>query len=218
MPLSPPQGGKLLAWTADLLFSIYCASLAIALNGHIAGYSWAWRLHNLWSGRLAGPNHDPEALRYSVFLLVWLLAGSIFVAARMLARLPYPRIGQTIVGLVAVLAVPVAYFYLEEVNLYFLGVEAVIVLAGLLPYMFGRWRVSWSFTLVLITLHFGLWIWFASRTPLAFVLLWPEWDWILPSRHTTGSLHLLLGFCLTVLWALRVKHSRAHMSLPALRA
>jgi hypothetical protein len=79
----------------ELLFSIYFSVVVVSAE-ETSSYSWATTLRSIYfSHRYPGvhvPIDDPHRERFIMFLLVWLVAGAIFILLRLFARFAITRV------------------------------------------------------------------------------------------------------------------------------
>jgi len=198
-----------LLWIRDLLFSLYFAGLIISVDQAPAGFDVVGRVRRLYvsyayPGSVRGVD-DFAGVRFTSFILVWLLCALILVCLRLLGRSPARRLLSIFVGTVAALGLPLAYLYTQTNRPLFLELELVIAAACILLYAHRNWPPPGLLTLALIVLHFGLWTGFWSE--LGLFVVWPGWDWLWLRYELARMIYPLLGLAVTLVWAAVVERS-----------
>jgi hypothetical protein len=209
------QGTCYLRWIHELLFSIYFSVVVVSAE-ETRSLSWATTLRLFdYSHRYPGvarPIDDPRGERFIMFVLVWFIAGAVFLSLRLLARHPFTRvILNPFAGFVALAGLPCAFLYSGYGNRTILIEEIAISGIAVFLYTFRKWQLPAWFGIGLLVIYFGISTWFAWNSwntfPLGFYILWPSWDWILFAWVQTRAIYPLVGFCSAVIWAMYVRQS-----------
>src|ERR1700730_7075700 len=164
-------------WTDQILFSINLALLIVWVNAQTSS--------SIFVGRVGYPVHrylSPYwehqwrmALRpggYVEFIgLWWLLAAVVLLLLQLLTRISLPRVLRLALGAVVggIFGFPLACLYLRTtlgfsaIETLWLSLEAVAFAFCAVLYLYRKWPVPDSPTVVLLALHFVLWGWTISH-------------------------------------------------------
>lgn len=193
-------------WGYELFFSVYFALLLVSINQVTAESSWVWRLRTFYISHRFPHAHrgidDAAGVRFTSFILVWLVAVILCATFRLLASFPSARIGLSIlVGTVSVAGLPLAHLYSGHREMFFLEVEVFLAVICVLVYTFGRWPRSKQLKFALLFVHFALWaVVFWNSFSLDLDVLWPAWDRYWLTYVNGGLSFVLLAVCSTLCW------------------
>lgn len=197
----------------QFVLSVYLALLVVSVHESVLALSWSIRLRNFYVfhyrpqlGRLMDDNYRVQV---ATFVLVWALMATIFLCLFSASRIRILNSGMKLLGgMCGLLALPLLCLYQGHTQL-FLEVELVAAIVGLLLWIYGKaLTVTWL-TIVLLTLHFGVWTMFCSyRSFRGWILLWPGWHWAWGIYDLAWLGFPLLGVFSTVLWAMCLRRSR----------
>jgi|HubBroStandDraft_4_1064222.scaffolds.fasta_scaffold226557_1 hypothetical protein len=205
-PTSPKP--KYLRWLSEFLFTSYVAFLVVALGSQSPSH-WPVRLQ-IFIASHGFPNArvltDEGFSYYSMlFFLVWGGAITLFLCLRFASRF---ALGRTTLGIIVpvitIVGFPVASLYAGNGRMPFLEIELLIVGVCVALWARGRWLVSLTTGIFILTLHFALWAWFSRFFPyLCCLYLWPGWIWRSSAAFADKMrvVYPVLGWCAIVSWA-----------------
>jgi hypothetical protein len=212
------RSGRGIRLIFEILISTYFALLAVAASVSSGSrYNWildvrSWYL-SIRSPHAARGIDDVAGLRFTAFVLVWLLAAAIFVLLRALQRVSLiPRTVPTLCGgLVATLGLPLAYVYSHGGFMLTFYVELLFCLVAVILCSLGKWVLSPPASLLLLVLHFGFWTCiFLDSFSMGFLLIWPGWDHSISRTYFAPALYSVLGLCCAVAWFFKLNAEAAH--------
>lgn len=220
-----------LRWMFEALLSIFATLLIVSANLQAHKSPWAERLYFHYYPHPPGAFADYYGVALAGFLLVWFLAGAMFLLLRLTARFPLTETGLRILGgIVAATGYPLMVLYTSRDPLLFVELEVGVAVVFAVLYSVRRWPFSRGASILLLVLHFGWWsggVWgfFLRGTHKIYVemwpgwlLLWPGWYWKSRGHEVMGlvfnSVYPLLALSCALVWILYVKRSGARRDIP----
>lgn len=220
MTKTTPGMAKHLRWLLELLLSAYLTGPSLTVYLFKVNGSFLLLLANRIARAHYPPSANPTDIDYEfqlAFDLLWCIAAAAtFILLRLLARFSLTGIAlRRFAGLAAVAWFPLYWLcfprmvtglpYLSNVTILLFGVEVLAIVVCAHFYPRPKWPFSQRVSLLLLVLHFGLWLcpflperWGFDLFSIGWYHVWIRW-------RELGLLYLLLGFCSTLSWALYLK-------------
>ena len=181
----------------EVLFSIYCSFVFVLLE-ESRPYAWSTRLryYYFWHPHaVALRGIDIDLFYLELFLIP---AVAFFVGLRLLSRFSFLQVFlRTASGAIALAAFPLIPLYRATSPLLVLVFTFAIATACSLLWIYGKWPVSTSLTIVLLILYYGLFM----------VLgLDPRTGWLREAWLICSA----LGFAYTLVWGKYFRETRRH--------